>query len=90
MTERPFVLLTQPHCPQCERLERLLSGPLRGQYAEQIEIVHRGERPDDFTRLAEAHGLRSTPALVHRASGEVLVGTPGLGEVQRFLVREPA
>ncbi|MCP2014695.1 glutaredoxin [Deinococcus sp. HSC-46F16] len=87
MTDQPFVLLTQDHCPQCERLKRMLAGPLRGQFSGQIEIVHRQQHPEEFEHLTREHGLRSTPALIHRPSGQVLPGPTGLGEVQRFLGR---
>ena len=88
MTEpRSFVLLTQANCPQCARLELMLEKPLRGQFAQQIERVHRQEHPGDFARLAERHGLRSTPALLHVASGTLLLNTGSLGEVSAFLRR---
>ncbi|GAA5533327.1 thioredoxin [Deinococcus aluminii] len=87
MAERPFVLLTQEHCPQCERLERMLAGPLKGQFTGQIEVVHRQQRPAEFEALAQAYGIRATPMLLHRPSGEVLLGPTGLGEVHRFLGR---
>lgn len=85
MTERPFILLTQDHCPTCERLERMLAGPLKGQFIGQIEVVHRQQHPAEFEALARAHGLRTTPALIHRPSREVMTAPAGLGEVRRFL-----
>lgn len=87
MTDRPFLLLTQNGCPACERLERMLSGPLKGQFSWRIEVVHRQQHPAAFQHLAREHGLRSTPALIHRPSGQILPSPTGLGEVQRFLRR---
>lgn len=84
---RPFVLLTQEGCPQCERLERMLAGPLQGKFSERIAVVHRQQHPAEFERLARAHGIRTTPALIHRPSGEVMTPPAGLGEVSRFLGR---
>ncbi|MFC4454784.1 thioredoxin [Deinococcus sonorensis] len=83
MTDRPFVLLTQDHCPACERLERMLSGPLKGQFTPQIEVVHRQRDPEEFEHLTRLHAVRSTPTLLHRPSAALLHPT-GLSEVHRF------
>lgn len=85
MTERPFVLLTQDDCPNCERIKKMLAGPLKGAFAEQIEVVHRQHSTERFAALAQAHQIQSVPALIH-ANGAVLLNTSGLGEVQRFLL----
>lgn len=85
MTERPFALLTQDDCPSCERLKRMLAGPLRGAFTDRIELIHRQSVPDIFAQLVQAHGVQSVPALIHRPSGAVLRRTDGLGEVRQFL-----
>ncbi|MBZ9712089.1 thioredoxin [Deinococcus multiflagellatus] len=85
--ERPFVLFTQAQCPACEVLARMLALPLRGAFGDQIEVLHRQERPVDFEALAGRHGLARTPALLHRPSGELLLETGSLGTVKAFLQR---
>ncbi|GGO31612.1 thioredoxin [Deinococcus humi] len=84
----PFVLLTQDDCPNCERLKLMLEKPLRGQFDSQIEVVHRQQHAAAFTALSESSGVQSTPVLIHRASGRVLVNTGGLGEVRGFLTAQ--
>ena len=84
MTERPFVLLTQDDCPSCERLKKMLAGPLKGQFDGQIEVVHRQHHPEAFSWWAQQHRIQSVPALLRR-DGEVMRGTGGLGEVRGFL-----
>ncbi|GAA5504401.1 thioredoxin fold domain-containing protein [Deinococcus antarcticus] len=86
MTEHPFVLLTQNDCPNCERLKKMLSGPLRNAYQGSIRVVHREEQAEEFTTLADLHGIQSVPTLIH-ATGAVLRNTGGLGEVKLFLER---
>ncbi|QFP75214.1 thioredoxin [Deinococcus sp. AJ005] len=81
----PFVMLTQDDCPSCERLKLMLAKPLKGQFESQIEVVHRQQHAEAFFALTERSGVRSTPALIHRASGKVLLNTGGLGEVRGFL-----
>lgn len=88
MTERVFVLLTQDNCPKCERLKKMLAGPLKGAFEEQIEVVHRQEQPQTFLTLAQAHHVQSIPILIHRASHNILTSTGSLGEVQQFLKQE--
>lgn len=78
-------MLTQDDCPSCERLKLMLAKPLKGQFESQIEVVHRQQHAEAFFALTERSGVRSTPALIHRASGKVLLNTGGLGEVRGFL-----
>ncbi len=85
MTDRPFLLLTQDHCSSCERLKKMLAGPLRGQFDDQIEVVHRQTRSAAFEQLATQYSLRSVPALIRRADGAQLRETGGLGLVKEFL-----
>ncbi|GGR35974.1 glutaredoxin family protein [Deinococcus ruber] len=80
-----FALLTQDDCPQCTRLKRMLEQPLRGRFTDQIQVVHRQEHPGAFSELTAQHGIRSTPALLHLASGRLLTETGSLGEVSAFL-----
>lgn len=87
MTERPFVLLTQDACPNCERLKKMLSGPLKGAFDDRIEVIHRQTSAERFSELAQIHRIQSVPALIH-TSGATLLQTSGLGEVQRFLMSE--
>jgi glutaredoxin len=84
---RPFVMLTQNDCPQCERLKLMLDKPLRGQFGSQIQTVHRQEQAEEFSALVEQHGIQTTPALLHLPSGRVLLNTSGLGEVKNFLMQ---
>ena len=84
-TKTRFVLLTQDNCPNCERLKLMLDKPLKGQFNDQIELVHREERSSDFEALVSEFGVQSTPALIDRERGEVLRNTGGLGEVKNFL-----
>ncbi|GGM16807.1 thioredoxin [Deinococcus aerophilus] len=84
----PFVLLTQDHCPSCERLKLMLARPLKGQFDAQIEVVHRQQQPRAFAALTESSGVRSTPALIHRSTGRVLLNTGGLGQVRGFLLEQ--
>ena len=84
---RPFVMLTQNDCPQCERLKLMLDKPLRGQFGSQIQTVHRQEQAEEFSALVEQHGIQTTPALLHLPTGRVLLNTSGLGEVKNFLMQ---
>lgn len=86
MTERPFLLLTQNDCPNCERLKKMLAGPLKGQFDSQIEQVHRQSEPEQFAMLAERFGVRSVPALIRRADGTQPRDSGSLGEVKGFLI----
>lgn len=83
--DRPFVLLTQDDCPNCERLKRMLAGPLKGQFDDQIETVHRQRQPEGFDRWVSHYDLRSVPALIRLADGAQVRETGGLGEVKGFL-----
>ena len=49
-------------------------------------MVHREEQAEEFTTLADLHGIQSVPTLIH-ATGAVLRNTGGLGEVKLFLER---
>ncbi|MBI0445395.1 MULTISPECIES: thioredoxin [Deinococcus] len=82
---KPFLLLTQANCPACVRLERMLSGPLRGAYWEQIEVVRREDDERQFLALAGEYGVRSTPALVERGTGRQITGAGSLHEVRLLL-----
>ncbi|UQN09674.1 thioredoxin fold domain-containing protein [Deinococcus sp. QL22] len=84
---RPFVMLTQNDCPQCERLKLMLDKPLRGQFGPQIRAIHRQEQAEEFSALVEQYGIQTTPALLHLPSGRVLLNTGGLGEVKAFLTQ---
>lgn len=83
----PFILLTQDQCPNCERLKKMLAGPLKGQFDAQIQTLHRQSAPTDFEAVTGQYGVQSVPALIHRESGAVLRDTGGLGEVKAFLQR---
>ncbi|WP_019011868.1 hypothetical protein [Deinococcus aquatilis] len=87
VSDRPFVMLTQNDCPQCERLKLMLDKPLRGQFGSQIQTVHRQEQAEEFSALVEQHGIQTTPALLHLPTGRVLLNTSGLGEVKNFLMQ---
>lgn len=80
-----FALMTQNDCANCERLKLMLDKPLRGQFSDQIETVHRQEQPERFEALTQAHALMRTPALINLESGAVLLDTQSLHEVKRFL-----
>lgn len=82
---RIFALLSQDNCPNCERLKAMLRGPLRGQFDDQIEVVHRQEQPERFAELAEAYGVKTAPALLNLQKKTALLVTNGLGEVRTFL-----
>ena len=72
MTEpvpRPFVLLTQNDCPNCDRLKMMLRGPLKGQFDDRIVTVHRQNDEAEFAALTAAHHIQTTPALLHLAVG---------------------
>lgn len=84
---KPFLLLTQDACPNCERLKKMLAGPLRGQFDEQIEMVHRESEPERFIALAEQFELRSVPVLIRRVDGLQLKNHGSLGEVKGFLTQ---
>lgn len=84
-TARPFLLLTQDACPGCERLKKMLAGPLKGDFDAQIEVVHRQSAPERFGALTEQFGVRSVPALIRRADGEQVRDAGSLGDVRAFL-----
>ena len=65
----------------------MLAGPLRGRYDHDVTVVHRQSAPDTFQELAERYRVKTTPAVVHLPSGEVLLDTHGLGAVDTFLRR---
>lgn len=83
-----FVMMTQDNCPNCERLKLMLEKPLKGQFSEQIETVHRREQPDRFEALVGEYHLQVTPALIDLQTGKALLNTGGLGEVKAFLSAE--
>ncbi len=80
---------TQDACPECERLEQTLARPLRGHYDDLIGTAHRQKNAAEFAALAEPHGPKRTPVLIHAGSGELLTRTGSLGEV-RHCVERPA
>lgn len=83
---KPFTLLTQDNCPNCDRLKLMLRGPLKGQFDSQIQTVHRQSQPEAFEALTAQHHIQSVPALID-AEGRVMVNLGGLGEVKAFLQR---
>jgi hypothetical protein len=84
MIERPFILLTQDNCPNCERLKRMLAGPLKGVFDAQIEVIHRQFQAERFMKLVDEYGIQTTPALL-KVGGSVLLNTSSLGDVRTFL-----
>lgn len=82
-----FVLMTQDNCAGCDRLKLMLDKPLKGEFADRIEPVHRTQHPERFAALADAHHVRSTPALIDTERGEVLSNTTSLMDVKKFLQR---
>ncbi|WP_261665207.1 thioredoxin family protein [Deinococcus sp. Marseille-Q6407] len=84
-TATRFILLTQDHCPNCERLRLMLDKPLKGQFNDQIDVVHREQNTAEFEALTTEYGVQSTPALIDRERGAILRNTGGLGEVKNFL-----
>lgn len=82
---KSFVLLTQDDCPNCERLKKMLAGPLKGQFDGEIETVHRQSEPERFIALVERFHVQSVPALIRVADGGQARVTDGLGEVKSFL-----
>ena len=87
MNEKPFALLTQDECPNCEQVKLLLQKPLKGAYSSQIKIVHRETNPTRFNELAEEYGLQTTPAMIRLRDGAFMVmpRLGGLGELKPFL-----
>ena len=82
-----FLLLTQDACPGCERLKRMLAGPLRGTFDGRIRAVHRQSDPEAFAALTAQYGVQSVPALIRVSDGEQARNVDGLGEVRAFLSR---
>lgn len=80
-----FVMLTQDNCPNCERLKLMLDKPLKGQFNEQLETVHRREQTERFEELAQQYQVMATPVLIDLQAERVLTNTSGLGEVKAFL-----
>lgn len=87
MSETPFILLSQDDCPRCERLKAMLERPLRNKYQYDVTVVHRQREPELFSEVAARYGVRSTPVLIERSSGAVLVNTESLSTVNAFLSR---
>lgn len=81
---KPFILLTQDNCPNCDRFKLMLKGPLKGQFDDQIQTVHRQSHPEQFEALTSQHHIQSVPALID-GRGRVLLNLGGLGEVKAFL-----
>lgn len=79
-----FILLTQDDCPQCERLKKMLTAPLKGQFDAHIKTIHRQQHPTEFKQLTETHAVRSVPAIIAQ-NGEVLRQTQNLSDVRSFL-----
>jgi len=78
MSDRPFLLLTQGACPGCERLKKMLAGPLRGQFDSHIEVIHRQSAQERFDAL-------SVPALIRVSDGTRAHDPGSLGAVRAFL-----
>lgn len=85
LTDKAFVMLTQDDCPNCERLKKMLAGPLKGQFDAQIQTVHRQSAPEQFDQLTAQYNLRSVPALIRVADGMQVRDAGSLGEVKAFL-----
>lgn len=85
MSERPFLLLTQDACPGCERLKKMLAGPLRGQFDSHIEVIHRQSAQERFDALSAHFGVRSVPALIRVSDGTRAHDPGSLGAVRAFL-----
>lgn len=89
MTDKPFLLLTQDNCPNCERLKKMLAGPLKGAFDDQIELVHRQSQPEEFGQWVTRYDLQSVPALIRLSDDVRMRDTGGLGEVKGFLSQPP-
>lgn len=79
-----FILLTKDQCPQCDRLKQMLKVPLKGQYDDQIEVVHKETNLSRFQELVTQYNIKSVPVIIHQ-SGAVLTQTQGLSSVKSFL-----
>lgn len=75
-------MLTQDNCPKCVALKSFLEMGLRNKYADNIEVVKREEKNEEFMDLVKKHDIMATPALV--IGDDVLLDTSP-SKVSEFL-----
>lgn len=72
-------MLTKDGCPKCTQLKMFLQMGLGDKYKDDIEVIHKNEKPEEYEALVERFSLQTAPVLV--CGDEVLTNTvPGLAE----------
>jgi glutaredoxin len=80
-----YVMLTQDNCPNCDRLKLLLAKPMKGEYDDKIEIVHRQQNPDEFLTFVKEYGVASTPVIINTEEKTVMNRFDSGVQLKKFL-----
>lgn len=59
-----IIILTQPSCPNCDKLKMFFKFGLKGKYNDLIKEVSKLENEDTFIKLITSHNIQSTPAII--------------------------
>lgn len=65
-----IIILTQPNCPNCDKLKMFLKFGLKGKYDNYIKEISKLEEPQTFTKLTQELEITTTPAIITK--GKVL------------------
>lgn len=75
-------MLTKDGCPKCTQLKMFLEMGLGDKYKEDIEVIHKAEKPEKYDELVERHSLQTAPVLI--CGDEVLMNTDPM-KAEEFL-----
>ena len=59
-----IIILTQPSCPNCDKLKMFFKFGLKGKYNDIIKEVSKYENEDIFRELINNYEITSTPAII--------------------------
>lgn len=57
-------ILSQQVCPKCDQLFQYLKFGLQDKYKDQIEIIKKEDKPEQFNQLVHQHQIMATPAII--------------------------
>jgi len=72
-------MLTKDGCPKCTQLKMFLEMGLSNKYKEDIDVIHKSQKTEEYEELCEKYGLQTAPVLIY--GEELLLNTdPMLAE----------